>query len=128
MIKTKKITNSFLEQGYVPFEIFINYLTLGEISVFYKTMKEKDKNNVSKAFNLKSVELEMYLKNIAFSRNLCAHDEVFYNLKCKNTIKTSSINNFQMLKIPLSNNNYIYGINDTFSIAIALFSILNKKI
>lgn len=125
--KNEKITRSFLELGYVPFELFINHLTLGEVSIFYKSMKEKDKNNVSKVFNLKSNELEVFLKNIAFSRNLCAHDEVFYNLKCKSWIKTNSIKNFKLLEIPLINSNYIYGIDDSFSVAIALFSILNEN-
>lgn len=125
--KNEKFTKSILKFGYMPFEIFINYLTLGEVSVFYKLMKEKDRNNVSKAFNLKSSDLEIFLKNIAISRNLCAHDEVFYNFKYKISIKTSSINNFNLLKIPFLNNNYSYGTKDTFSIAIALFMILNEN-
>lgn len=125
--KNEIITNSILEFGYVPFEIFINHLTLGEVSIFYKCMKEKDKNDVSKVFNLKSNDLDIFLKNIAFARNLCAHDEVFYNFKYKISIKTSSIKNFRLLEIPFENNNYLYGTKDAFSVAIALFSILNEN-
>ncbi len=124
--KNEKISKCILKFGYVPFDLFINYLTLGEVSLFFKLMKEKDKNAVSKIFNLKSEELEIFLKNITFARNLCAHDEVFYNFKYKTLIKTNTIKNFHLLKIPFVKNNYLYGINDTYSIAIALFLILDK--
>lgn len=38
-------------------------------------MKQKEQNNVSRKFNIKSKTLKVYLINLGNVRNICAHDE-----------------------------------------------------
>ena len=81
MNKNKEITHYMSTYGYVPLWVLVNILTLGEISYFYSNMKPGDKNNVARVFNVNPEEFSKYIKNLTLSRNLCAHDERFYDFK-----------------------------------------------
>lgn len=122
--KSNSLMDSMIENGYVPFNIFSNYLTLGEISTFFSLMKQKDQILVSKEFNILFSDFNTYLKSLTLARNLCAHDEKFFDFKFKMLIKSEKLKFFN---IPIKNGNFEYGINDVFSIAVIIFSILNKE-
>ena len=80
--------------GYVPLWVLVNILTFREISYFYSNMKPGDKNNVARVFNVNPEEFSKYIKNLTLSRNLCAHDERFYDFKYRESLSTSYISNF----------------------------------
>lgn len=126
MGKSNEITHYMSTYGYVPLWVLVNILTLGEMSYFYENMKQHDKNQVAKQFNLLPYELSKYLKNLTLARNLCAHDERFYDVKYKSSLAVSTIPNFNILGIPSLSGNYTYGTNDAFSIAVILTLILHK--
>lgn len=117
--KTELISGSIIKLGYVPFDIFVNYLTMGEISTFYSLMKQKDQILVSKIFGILYDDLAFYLKNLTVARNLCAHDEKFFDFKYKKSIKKERIGNSNVF----SN----FNDNDNFSIAIIISLILGKE-
>lgn len=124
--KNDSITHYISTYGYVPLWVLVNILTLGNISKFYEYMKPSDKNNVSRTFNIQPQDLVKYLKNLTIARNKCAHDERFYDLKCKIAISYTSIKNFSILSIPVLNGNPSYGVKDLFSIAIIFAQFLSK--
>lgn len=126
MGKSNEITHYMSTYGYVPLWVLVNILTLGEMSYFYENMKPHDKNQVARQFNLLPDELSKYLKNLTLARNLCAHDERFYDVKYKSSLAVSTIPNFSIFQIPSSNGNYSYGTNDAFSVAVILTLILHK--
>ncbi len=117
--KNKLLMNTMIEKGYIPFDIFVNYLTLGEISNFFSLMKKNDQILVSKNFNIFYEDLIFYLKNLTVSRNVCAHDEKFFDFQYRKITRTKNIKNFKMFN---KQND-----NDAFIIAIIIFSILGKK-
>lgn len=127
MNKNKEITHYMSTYGYVPLWVLVNILTLGEISYFYSNMKPGDKNNVARVFNVNPEEFSKYIKNLTLSRNLCAHDERFYDFKYRESLSTSYISNFSLFSIPSKNGNYLYGTNDAFSIAVIFSQLLPKK-
>lgn len=122
--KNDSITHYISTYGYVPLWVLVNILTLGKISKFYEYMKPRDKNNVSRTFNMAPQDLQNYLKNLTIARNKCAHDERFYDLKCKAAISYQSIRDFSIFLIPISQGNPSYGVRDLFSIAIIFTQFL----
>lgn len=127
MGKSNEITHYMSTYGYVPLWVLVNILTLGEMSYFYLNMKPHDKNEVAKQFKIKPYEMSKYMKNLTLARNLCAHDERFYDLQYKVSIAPTAIHNFSVFQIPAPNGNPQYGVKDAFSVAIVLALLLSKS-
>ena len=114
--------------GFIPLWVLTNILTLGEVSHFYFCLKPQDMNSISRHFSLNPYDLVTYLKNLTLARNLCAHDERFYNYKYRAFMPTKNIKNFSLLDIPSNKKGlYYYGTRDSFSIAIILTLLLPKN-
>ena len=122
--KRTLLMDSMIENGYIPFNIFAHYLTIGEVSKFFSLMKQKDQILISKQYNILFKDFTVYLKSLTLARNLCAHDEKFFDFKYKILIKNEKL---RIFNIPVKDGNYEYGINDAFSIAVVLFSFLDKE-
>lgn len=110
---------------YVPLWVLIRILSFGEVSKFYRLMKQKEANAVSKKFNIHYKTLRIYLINLAIIRNICAHDEKLYDVRLKYKMPTTSYHD--KLKMKKINGNYTKGIKDLFSIVIILKKLLPKK-
>lgn len=126
MGKSNEITHYMSTYGYAPLWVLVNVLSLGEISHFYENMKPHDQNEVAKKFKINPYELSKFLQNLTLARNLCAHDERYYDVTYKSALSTSYISNFSIFGIPSSSGNYAYGTKDAFSIAIILALLLSK--
>lgn len=121
------VTHYMTTHGYIPLWVLVNVLTFGKITAFYFNMKDADKTTIAKQFGLMPDELHKYMDNLGLARNLCAHDERFFDVHFKKGIHTKSIKQFNVLGIPNTNGNYAYGLSDAYSIAIMLSLILKKS-
>ena len=121
------VTHYMAEHGYIPLWVLVNVLTFGKITNFYFNMKDKDKVVISKQFGLSTAELHKYMVNLGIARNLCAHDERFFDIRFRKEIKTKSIKGFANLGIPYVSGNYQYGTKDAYAVAIMLSLILEKS-
>lgn len=110
---------------YVPLWVLIRILSFGEVSKFYRLMKQKEANAVSKKFNISYKILRTYLINLAIIRNICAHDEKLYDVKLR--YKISSTQYHKKLQIKQDKGNYTKGVKDLFSIVIILKELLSEK-
>lgn len=104
--------------NYIPLWVLIRILSFGKVSKFYSIMKQKEKNKISKKFNIKSEILKIYLTNLGEIRNICAHDEKLYDVSLR--FKISSNSYHSMLKIEKVKGNYKNGVQDLFSIVLIL--------
>ncbi len=120
------VTHYMAEHGYIPLWVLVNVLTFGKITNFYLNMKDADKLVIAKQFGLSTTELHKYMVNLGIARNLCAHDERFFDIRFKKGIKTKSIKKFASLGIPYVSGNYQYGTNDAYAVATMLSLILEK--
>ena len=125
--KNDAITHYVTTYGYVPLWVLINIVTLGNISYFYKYMKPADKNSVASVFKIQPQEMSKYLKNLTLARNICAHDERFYDLVFKSSVSPTSVPNFNLLSIPVLNGNPTYGVKDLYSLAVIFTQFLPKS-
>lgn len=122
------VTHYMVNHGYIPLWVLVNVLTFGKITNFFYYLKEQDKKNISKYFSIDYMELHKYMKISGLARNLCAHDERFYDIKFKNSLHTKSIKNISVLGLPRNaDGSYKSGINDAFAIAIIIARLLKKS-
>lgn len=89
----------------VPLWVLSNYMTFGQIIIFYTYMKDSEKNKIAKIFstflsenlgiqNIKITPKHVvsYLNNICEVRNIVAHGNKFLGFKCKdNTLYLSEL-------------------------------------
>lgn len=127
--------------------VLVNYLTFGNLSHFYSSLKDKEKQviakhyairyineyNMNKSFIFTIKDLEAALKIFNLVRNKCAHDERLYNSTFENILvsnvakhlniekydNTKLIVLIMYFKILLSKNNYKEFNNE-------LLNIINK--
>lgn len=72
------ISHYLKKYGYIPLWVLTNILTLGSISKFYSLMKQDERQEIAKTFNLEDKELESTLTYISSVRNFCAHGNRLY--------------------------------------------------
>ena len=96
MNKSKEITHYMNQYGYIPLWVLTNVLTIGELSYFYSALYQQDMNAVSRFFNILPFELEKYLKVLTLARNLCAHDERFYDSHFRTGISPTKVKKFRL--------------------------------
>ncbi len=119
----KSYINYYLiEYGYIPFWVLVNVLSLGTLSQFYGLMKQNERVDIAKYWNISEKELKQYLANLAFFRNLCAHDERIYCARNKTSIVDNRFH--QITEIEKINLRYRQGKNDVFSLIIVLKILL----
>lgn len=111
--------------NYIPLWVLIRILSFGKVSKFYSIMKPKEKNRISRKFNIKSEILKIYLTNLGEIRNICAHDEKLYDVSLR--FKISSNNYHSILKIEKLRGNYKSGVQDLFSVVLILKIMLEKE-
>lgn len=121
----KMICHYLNKHKYVPLWVLIRILSFGEVSKFYRLMKQKEANAISKNFNIDYRSMQTYLANLAIIRNVCAHDEKLYDIRMKYKIPNSIYH--EQLEIKRVQGNYIKGVKDLFSIIIILKELLTKE-
>lgn len=110
--KDKSIKHYLDNHDEVPLWVLVNILTFGNISSFYYCCKRNVQINITnhllndrkreyRSFNLTiyNKELEQFLKTATYFRNLCAHDNRFYNAEynykdSENKSRRTTINSF----------------------------------
>lgn len=116
-IKKDYINHYIVKHGYVPLWVLVNTISLSRLSTFYKLMKQSERIEVSKHWDIMEQDLSSYIEVLAYFRNLCAHDDRLYNARCNKLI--SDTNYHGTLSIPANaKGQYINGKNDIFAIMI----------
>lgn len=111
-----------IDHGYIPLWVLVNVMTLGRLGNFYSLMKQSERIQVAKYWNIAETDLAIYMIMLATYRNICAHDDRLYNSNSgKYSITDNQYHSF--LGILRVNGRYICGKNDLFS-AILILKIL----
>lgn len=122
-LKKKPYINHYiLNYGFVPLWVLVNAISLGRLSQFYSLMDQSVRINVSRKWNVKENELNQFIKNLSYFRNLCAHDERVYNATINQPIPDTIY--YYKLNLKKKDNNFIQGKSDLFSLIISLKMLL----
>lgn len=112
--------------GYIPLWVLNNILTLGTISKFYSLMKQPERQEISKIFNLQDNELSSILTALSSVRNICAHSNRLYCFRTKRPIVDLPLHT--TLEIPRNESGELaYGKRDLFAIMIIFKTILSPN-
>lgn len=108
--------------GYIPLWVLVKVLSFGIMCDLYSILKTEDKVNIASVFNVNTDYLESFLPILSNYRNLCAHEDIVYEHKTEKSIINTEYH--YKLNIPIMDNEYIYGKNDSFSVLIILKYLL----
>ena len=111
--------------GYIPLWILVKVLSFGIVSEMFSVLKNEDKKEIAKAYNIEVESLETYLPMLANYRNLCAHEDILYENRTQKFINDTVYH--QLLKIPKEDGEYTKGKNDLFALIIIMKQMLTDE-
>jgi len=71
----------------IPMYALVELFSFGALSKFFKNLKNEDKKQIAKTYNITYTYFESWIESIAYVRNLCAHYGRLYNAKLSKTPK-----------------------------------------
>ena len=119
---TMHYVNSY---GYIPLWVLVKVLSFGIIGEVYSILKKEDQINIADVYDLDSETLNNYLVLLSNYRNLCAHEDIVFENKTQRMIADTKYH--RLLKIPITNDEYIYGKNDVFALVIVMKQMLKQE-
>ncbi len=111
--------------GYIPMWILVKVLSFGIVSELFNILKKEDRDAISEIYHLNEETLSIYLSLLANLRNVCAHEEVLYDHRTQRPIPDCKYH--QYLNIDKTDEEYIFGKNDLFSVVIMLKQLLTSE-
>ena len=108
--------------GYIPLWVLVKVLSFGIVCELYFILKPEDQVSIADTFGVSTTYLENFLPILSNYRNLCAHEDIVYEHRTEKAI----INNkyHEMLHIPRTDDEYIYGKYDIFAVLIIMKFLL----
>ena len=111
--------------GYIPLWILVKVLSFGIVSELFQILKEEDKREVSRTYDVEIDDLLNYLPILANYRNLCAHEDILYENKTQKFIEDTIYH--QLLNIKKEDDIYSQGKNDLFALIIIMKQMLGQE-
>jgi len=109
--------------GYIPLWVVVKVLSFGIVGELYTILKPEDQKEIAEAFKVSVDDLLDFLPILANYRNLCAHEDIVYEHRTQKEITNYYYH--RALDIPKMDGEYIYGLNDLFSLIIILKYVLS---
>lgn len=120
--KNSFITHYMSTYSYIPLWVLVKILTFGEMSNFYRCMKQTEKQDIAKLYGIRDNDLESYLSVMTLFRNVCAHDERLYKFKTKKRITNCAFH--KDLNLVGAQGFYKNGTNDILAVLICFKKLL----
>lgn len=111
--------------GYIPMWILVKVLSFGIVSELFNILKKEDRDAIADIYYLNEETLSIYLTLLANLRNVCAHEEILYDHRTQRPIPDCKYH--QYLNIDKTDEEYIFGKNDLFSVVIILKQLLTPE-
>ena len=68
--------------GYIPMWVSVKVLSFGLMSELFSILKDEDKEEIASYYCIDADALQDYLSILSNYRNLCAHEDILFNLEC----------------------------------------------
>lgn len=110
---------------YVPLWILVKVISFGLINELFGILKEEDKEEIARLYNIDKDTLKVYIQLLSNYRNLCAHEDMVYDHRTQTFINDTIYHE----KLNLKKDEYdVYtnGKNDLFAIVIIFKQMLQK--
>ena len=110
--------------GFIPLWVLVKVLSFGMVCELFTILKDDDKEEVARVFNISVGNLESFLPILSNYRNLCAHEDIVFDHKTEKLIPDTEFH--KKLNIFKMDDEYIYGKNDIFSVIIIFKFLLSN--
>lgn len=111
--------------GYIPLWVLVKVLSFGIVVELFSVLKKEDQYDIIEMYDLDLKTFTTNLNILSNYRNLCAHEDIVFENKTQKTLEDTIYH--RKLKIPMMDNEYIYGKNDLFALIIILKSMLKDS-
>lgn len=109
--------------GYIPLWVLVKVLSFGIVAELYGILKDEDKETISNIYNIDSNTLLIYLSLLANFRNICAHEDIFYEHRTGRKIPDNKYH--KLLDIEMNEDGYIFGKNDLYALILIMKFMLS---
>ncbi len=96
--KHDAITHYLDKHGFIPPFVLVKILSLGQTSRYFGLLKQIDRQNISKYFNIKHKVLKQIIMNLTLIRNHCAHSNRLFTFRSKFRISYKEIDSSYNMK------------------------------
>ena len=129
-IKTNAVSHSatrhyVLNYGYIPLWVLVKVLSFGIVVELFSVLKKDDQYDIVDLYDMDLRSFTVNLSILSNYRNLCAHEDIVFENRTQKIIEDSVYH--RKLKVPMMDNEYIYGKNDLFALIIILKSMLKDS-
>ena len=129
-IKTNAASHSatrhyVLNYGYIPLWVLVKVLSFGIVVELFSVLKKEDQYDIVDLYDIDLKSFNVNLSILSNYRNLCAHEDIVFENRTQKVIEDSVYH--RKLKIPMMDNEYIYGKNDLFALIIILKCMLKDS-
>lgn len=109
--------------GYIPLWVLVKVLSFGIVAELYSILKDEDKETISNIYNIDSNTMLIYLSLLANFRNICAHEDIFYEHRTGRKIPDNRYH--KLLDIEQNEDGYIFGKNDLYALILIMKTMLS---
>ena len=113
----------------LPIWVLVNTFDFGLLKTFFLNMKVEQKKEITSIYSLSVKSYNSFLQTLHMFRNVCAHDYriLFYRIHDSNKkiVDTNIHKNLNIIKD--TNNNYLYGKSDLYSLIIIFKYLLSDE-
>ncbi|MDD6879163.1 MAG: Abi family protein [bacterium] len=113
-----------INYGYIPLWVLVKVLSFGLVSELFTVLKKEDRIHICDYYKINVNDYSTYLPILANYRNLCAHEDILFCNKTQRVIDDTIYHH--ILNIEKTNDEYIYGKNDLFSLIIIMRQLLSQ--
>lgn len=110
--------------GYIPLWVLVKVLSFGIVAELYGILKDEDRRSIADIYNINSETMIIYLSLLANFRNICAHEDIFFDHRTGRKIPDTKYH--KILDIDMNEDEYIFGKNDLFALVLIMKCMLSE--
>ncbi len=111
--------------GYIPLWVLVKVLSFGIVAELFGILKYEDRESIAEVYNISSETLLIFLSLLANFRNICAHEDIFYDHRTGRKIPDTRYH--KLLDIETDEEGYIFGKNDLFALVLIMKFMLSES-
>lgn len=112
-----------MNYGYIPLWVLVKVLSFGIVAELFGILKDEDREMIASIYNIDDDTLLIFLSLLANFRNICAHEDIFYDHRTGRRIPDNKYH--RLLDIEMDEEGYVSGKNDLYALVLIMKYMLS---
>lgn len=112
-----------MNYGYIPLWVLVKVLSFGIVAELFGILKDEDREMIASIYNIDDDTLLIFLSLLANFRNICAHEDIFYDHRTGRRIPDNKYH--RLLGIEMDEEGYVFGKNDLYALVLIMKYMLS---